>query len=340
MRKAFLLIFFCLVLLTTAAGAAEKGLTIKSVRYSSYASFTRIVFEVEAAGPYALTRSHDNRSVMLSSYDGPFLLKSGLPVVRDGVIAAVEAHEEGGRTYVLIRLDNAAGEVKDFTLRGPDRIVIDIAKGAAPRAPLQSGDRPLVVVLDPGHGGKDAGLLTAQGLEKSFDLEIAQAVRKLLQKNGHMKVVLTREKDQALSLDERAAIANAAGAAIFVSIHGAAGTEARVYILDVSGDMGSSAAQAQPVSGDFLGYESGSEQQEMVWGTQQAAHEQKSGGLGRQLARQFTGGNGTEPVQAPLAGLKAVDAAAVMIEIGMDQDRAKAIENIAGGIDQYVRADR
>lgn len=337
MRNIFLLIFLCLALFISPAGAADKGLTVKAIRSSSYATFTRVVFEVEAAAPYSLTRSQDNRSVLLSAYDGPFLIKAQLPVVRDGVIAGIEAHEEGGRNYAVIHLDTAAGQVKDFTLRGPDRIVIDIAKGTAPPAPVLAGDRPLVIVLDPGHGGKNTGILTAQGLEKAFDLELSLTVRKLLQKNDRTKVVLTREKDQALSLDERAAFANAVGAAVFVSIHGAAGMESHVYIQDISGDVDALAAQAKPVSGDFLGFETGSEQQELVWGTQQAAHVQQSGGLGRRLARQVSGNNSAEPVQAPLAGLKAVDAAAVMIEIGMEQDRTKVAEGIAGGIEQYVR---
>jgi N-acetylmuramoyl-L-alanine amidase len=337
MRNIFLLIFLCLALFISPAGAADKGLTVKAIRSSSYAAFTRVVFEVEAAAPYSLTLSQDNRSVLLSAYDGPFLIKAPLPVVRDGVIAGIEAHEEGGRNYAVVRLDAAAGQVKDFTLRGPDRIVIDIAKGTAPPAPARAGDRPLVIVLDPGHGGKNTGILTAQGLEKTFDLELSLTVRKLLQKNDRTKVVLTREKDQALSLDERAAFANAVGAAVFVSIHGGAGTESHVYIQDISGDVGVLAAQAKPASGDFLGFETGSEQQELVWGTQQAAHVQKSGVLGRRLARQVSGNNSAEPVQAPLAGLKAVDAPAVMIEIGMEQDRTKAAESIAGGIEQYVR---
>ena len=171
MRNIFPLIFLCLALLISPAGAADKGLTVKAVRSSSYAAFTRIVFEVEAAAPYSLTRSQDGRSVLLSSYEGPFLLKLPLPVIRDGVIAGIEASEEGGRNYAVIRLDSGAGQVKDFTLRGPDRIVIDIAKGAAPLVPAPALDRPLVIVIDPGHGGKDVGLLTAQGPEKTFDLE-------------------------------------------------------------------------------------------------------------------------------------------------------------------------
>ncbi len=340
MRNILPFIFLCFTLMISPAGAADNGLIVKAVRSSSYATFTRIVFDVEAAAPYNLTRSQDGRSVLLSSYEGQFLLKSPLPVVHDGVIAGIEALEEGGRNYAAIRLDAAAGKVKDFTLRGPDRIVIDVAKGTAPLALSLAGDRPLVIVIDPGHGGKDAGLLTAQGVEKTFDLELSLIVRKLLQKNDHLKVVLTREKDQTLSLDERAAFANAAGAAIFVGIHGAAGTESHVYMQDISGDMGELAFQTKPVSGDFLSFEKGSEQQELVWGMQQAAHIQESGGLGQQLARQISGSNSAEPVQAPLAGLRAVDAAAVMIEIGMDQDQTKVAESIAGGIELYVRDDR
>jgi N-acetylmuramoyl-L-alanine amidase len=339
MRYILPLIFLCLTLSIFPARAADKGLTVKAVRSASYAAFTRVVFEVESAAPYSLTRSQDGRSMLLTSYEGPFLLKASLPVVHDGVIAGIEVREEGNRNYAVIHLDAAAGQVKDFTLRAPDRIVIDIAKGIAPSVPA-AGDRPLVIVIDAGHGGKDAGIVTARGLEKTFDLELALAVKKLLNKNARMKVVLTRGKDQPLSLDERAALANAAGSAVFVSIHGADGSESRAYIQDISGDTGALAAQAKPVSGDFLGFETGSEQQEMVWGTQQAAHVQKSGVLGRQLARQLSGSNSAEPVQAPLAGLKAVDAAAVMIEIGMDRDRTSAAKSIAEGIELYVRDDR
>lgn len=124
-------ILLCLLVFPQSAFSAEKGLTVKGVRYFSYSTFTRIVFEVEAAAPYILMRSTDGRSVTLSSYDGPFLLKTSLPMVRDSVVTGLESQEEAGRVAVVIRL-GPVGEVKDFVLRGPDRIVIDIAKGAAP----------------------------------------------------------------------------------------------------------------------------------------------------------------------------------------------------------------
>jgi hypothetical protein len=94
------------------------------------------------------------------------------------------------------------------------------------------------------------------------------------------------------------------------------------------------------VSGDFLGFEAGSEQQEMIWGVQHAAHAEASGALGRRLARRIAGADVAEAVQIPLAGLTAVDAAAAVVEAGMGQDRARIAEAIAGGIEQYVGEDR
>jgi len=334
MRTLFALIILCSLSLPLGAGAAETGLTVKSVRHASYAAFTRIVFEVEAAAPYVLIRSTDGRSVTVSSYDGPFLLKTPLPMVRDSVVLGLESRVEAGRTVVVIRLDGAAGDVKDFVLRGPDRIVIDIAKGAAP-VPAQPADKPTVIVLDPGHGGKDTGIVASQGQEKTLTLDLAIAIRKLLQKNSHLKVVLTRDRDKALTLDERAAASNAAGALLFVSIHIANYTAPRVFVQDLFDEQGTQTAR--PVSGDFLGYEAGSEQQEMLWGKQQAAHARESGALGRTLARHFAGQDSAEPVQATLGLLKAVDAAAVMIETGVAVDRSIAAEAIASGIERYVR---
>jgi hypothetical protein len=112
-------------------------------------------------------------------------------------------------------------------------------------------------------------------------------------------------------------------------------TGSRVFIQDLLDEP--ETQTTAPVSGDFLGYEAGSEHLEMLWGKQQAAHARESGALGRQLARQLAGQDGAEPVQAPLVLLKAVDAAAVMIEIGMEMDRLQAAETIAKGIERYVR---
>jgi N-acetylmuramoyl-L-alanine amidase len=348
MQRLLKLILVSLLMAPAGTFSAEKGLTVTGVRYFSYAAFTRIVFELEAAAPYILTRTTDGRTLLFSAYEGPFALKAQLPAIRDGVVNGIETKEDAGRNVVLIHLDSVSGEVKDFVLRGPDRIVLDITRGAAsspvsppvsPPAPAIADTAAVVVVLDAGHGGRDTGIMTMQGQEKSLTLDLAHAVRKILQKSGHFKVLLTREKDQALSLDERAGFANAAGTAIFVSIHAATGAAGRVFILDPDDDLAGQQT-ARTASRDFLSFEAGSEEQEKLWGRQQAGHAKESGFFGRRLARQLEGRDDAEPVQAPIAGLKAIDSAAVMVEIGMEQDRAKAAEAIAKGIEKYARENR
>ncbi len=75
------------------------------------------------------------------------------------------------------------------------------------------------VVLDPGHGGADPGAVGANGVhEKRINLFIAQEVRRLLEAAG-VEVLMTLDTDRDLTLAERAAITNRAGADCIVSIH-------------------------------------------------------------------------------------------------------------------------
>ena len=74
-------------------------------------------------------------------------------------------------------------------------------------------------MVDPGHGGKDAGTSTPGGLaEKEVTLDIGIRLRRLLEQAA-FEVVMTRDKDEAVPLRQRTALANAQGADLFVSIH-------------------------------------------------------------------------------------------------------------------------
>jgi N-acetylmuramoyl-L-alanine amidase len=75
------------------------------------------------------------------------------------------------------------------------------------------------IVLDPGHGGVDAGAVTPFGVvEKDVTLDIGQRLRRLLER-ATFEVVMTRGGDETVPLTQRVALANAAGADLFVSIH-------------------------------------------------------------------------------------------------------------------------
>jgi N-acetylmuramoyl-L-alanine amidase/putative methionine-R-sulfoxide reductase with GAF domain len=76
------------------------------------------------------------------------------------------------------------------------------------------------IVVDAGHGGWDLGTVGRQGLlEKDLVLEIAQRLGKLLESRLGAEVILTRNDDNYIPLDERAGIANQAQADLFVSVH-------------------------------------------------------------------------------------------------------------------------
>ena len=80
--------------------------------------------------------------------------------------------------------------------------------------------RPLVWVLDAGHGGKDQGTCLKNVLEKDLTLNLTNRVAELIRKNKPgIKLILTRTDDTFVSLDERCQIANRNRADLFLSIH-------------------------------------------------------------------------------------------------------------------------
>jgi len=87
-------------------------------------------------------------------------------------------------------------------------------------APVVEQKKPLLIVVDPGHGGKDLGALGANGLvEKDLNLKISLLLKDVLEKQYHYRVMLTRGDDTFIPLKERGPVANNNEAALFVSIH-------------------------------------------------------------------------------------------------------------------------
>ena len=83
---------------------------------------------------------------------------------------------------------------------------------------LARGERPLVVVLDPGHGGTDSGAMCGTIMEKDLTLDVALRAELLLRLKGYA-TVLTRDSDRYVSLAERTAMGNHAADSLFISIH-------------------------------------------------------------------------------------------------------------------------
>ena len=104
-----------------------------------------------------------------------------------------------------------------FFLPDPYRVVMDFHAQSAERA----GGRMWTIVLDPGHGGQQPGARGPSGIKESqVALALARRVRQgLLRSRRDVRVIMTRDEDRFITLEERAAIANTVGADLFVSIH-------------------------------------------------------------------------------------------------------------------------
>jgi N-acetylmuramoyl-L-alanine amidase len=128
-----------------------------------------------------------------------------------------------------------------FHLTHPYRLILDFRRAER----RVQANAAWTVVLDPGHGGAQDGASGPNGLEESVvALSLALRTRKALaRKAPGMRVVLTREGDRTVTLEERSALANAIDADMFVSIHLNASPSptdrggVSTYVLDTSDDI-------------------------------------------------------------------------------------------------------
>ena len=149
-----------------------------------------------------------------------------------------------GKSRIVIDLGGPAkilkAAVEDGSGDAPPHLTIDLAptdknafrqaaaaalKVSVPPAPADTPPNPVesekpVIVLDPGHGGPDGGASGVDGAaEKTIVFDFAEALRQKLEASGRYKIVMTRDRDVFVPLNERVKIARDAGAKLFVSIH-------------------------------------------------------------------------------------------------------------------------
>jgi len=128
-----------------------------------------------------------------------------------------------GDRSLLFATGRGYTRVDTFELKNPSRLVLDLQGArtgkAAAGPPLPPARALPVIVLDPGHGGVESGATGPTGLqEKALTLDLARRLKSRLERQG-TTVVLTRDDDRVLPLDDRTAIANHNRATLFISIH-------------------------------------------------------------------------------------------------------------------------
>jgi N-acetylmuramoyl-L-alanine amidase len=252
--RARIVLVAALAVLGLVAVAGSHAATVAGdllrVRLGGDASETRIVIDLDrAATGKVVSDGGDDRRVVLVLQGVSTTGAQGAGV---GLVKRWVADQTGGGARLRIDL-SADGHIKRRFLLPPAegvdhyRYVVDVGP-ADPGVQLTglAGERALklraplplkkVVVIDAGHGGHDPGAHGASGLEKDINLAAAQALKARLESTGRYKVVMTREADVYVPLEDRVRIAQRADADLFISLHSDSGADpslrgASVYTL-------------------------------------------------------------------------------------------------------------
>ena len=235
-----------------------KGLgDVADVRTWSHPDYTRVVVELsrdvdaQVVRLPADPRSHrpDRLYVDLEGIWVGRQYADGIPV-GDGLLRKVRLGQNTlTRSRLVIDLERYDRH-RLLVLQSPHRVVVDVyGKRAAPETlswprpegvkdpdsvRLPARMRPVhTVVIDPGHGGKDPGATGLGGLrEKNVNLQLSKLLAADLRREG-FDVILTRDDDRYLDLEQRTVIAESAGADLFISIHANASRRKSVKGIEI-----------------------------------------------------------------------------------------------------------
>jgi len=254
---------------------------VRDLRYWSNPSYTRVVIDIDGEVQYRFGPLHnpDRLYVDLTGAQLAPKLRGHSLVVSDRLLTGIRGAQNQPDVVRVVLDLKMLRDYHVFTMRNPYRLVIDLkgtgngvseptalpppaAASSPPRHTRAEGDGTRLhatqaatpkglsssreyrwhVVIDAGHGGKDAGAIGPSGLmEKDVVLDMARRLRDLMHQYPQWRVTLTRDTDVFIPLEERTAIANAKAADLFVSIHANAAERAdahgiETYFLDLASD--------------------------------------------------------------------------------------------------------
>jgi len=319
-----------------------------AVRQESSGPQTRVTLAVNPRTPYTVSQ---DPSRVLVHFDADALDVSLPTFSPQGLLQSIRLSESGqtiaidvGPRFGSFRASQAALD------EGGVQVTVDLMPAAAepapPAAPSRGGlpalpvpplpDIPTpsaqpaagglrTVVIDPGHGGEETGAKSATGvLEKDITLSLARRLKALLEGRLGLRVLLTRDGDQAVALDDRAALANNSKADLFVSLHANAsirqtvsGAQIYYFAADHAGEDARRTAVGRhtlPTAGG------GSRDIEMIpWEMAQLGHLSESGLLAGAIEEQCRDRVRLSPrpvLQAPLRVLAGANMPAVLVEVG------------------------
>jgi N-acetylmuramoyl-L-alanine amidase len=309
----------------------------------------RVTFDISPAAAHAVSQE-GGRIVLRVDADA---IDATLPgTVNGDLVAAVRPAD--APTAVAIDLGPRFGSFKASDIPGEggsQRVVVDVLPpaGAAPPPATATEPPPLLelpataglrtVVIDPGHGGDETGARGPRGLlEKDVTLAIGRRLKAALEARLGVRVLLTRDADRTMSLDERAALANNNKADLFISLHAnassrAATSGAEVFYLSLD-EYGAEAARASHPEGELLPVFGGGSRdvQLILWEMAQARYIEQSAALARLVEAELRSRvpmSARAIQQAPFRVLVGANMPAVLVELAFitNPEQEKALQS-------------
>jgi N-acetylmuramoyl-L-alanine amidase len=311
-----------------------------TVRPETLGPQTRLTFTVSPRTPYAVAQEAGR---LVIRFEADALDIAVPPVAPTGLLQSIRVADAGASIAIdlgprfgsfrssMVPQDDGAQVLVDLMPSSTEAPAPPPARGgvtalpgpAVPELPVPPAAGELrTIVIDPGHGGDETGAKGGTGtLEKDIALAVARKLKAALEGRLGVRVLLTRDGDQAVALDERAALANNNKANLFVSLHANASARsetsgAQMYYLagDRQGGDGRTVAASLPALGG------GVRDIELVpWEIAQLRHAGDSALLAGAIAEQMRGRVRLSPqpvVPAPVRVLASANMPAVLVEIG------------------------
>ena len=310
---------------------------------------TRATIEITPATPVMLA-VEAGRVVARIEADA---LDLALPSGGGGLIDLVRPGDQPTSVAVMLNARAGAARAAAADADNVTRVTIEVAPPAAatdtaaappaPTAPPAEALPPVLgtrrptlqtIVIDPGHGGEDAGVRGAGGTEeKQVTLDVARRLRAMIEMRLGVQVVMTRDEDRAVGLDDRTAVANNSKADLFLSLHAnaapvpaIAGAEVFHLRLDREAEEARRLAEADAIALPVLGGATRS-LDVIRWDLAQSRHVEASAALAGILQESLRAQvpMGPRPLQeAPVRVLMAADMPAALVEFAYltNQDQA------------------
>jgi N-acetylmuramoyl-L-alanine amidase len=195
---------------------------------SSYSTFRlsdpeRIVVDLHAAGVVAKTRESSPGSADRPAPRAPSVALFAKAGARDTQPRARNASAaDRNPLMTLPEISDPIVPLTSANTPGANNSPAAAAQALAAKVDAKAASASIKrIVIDPGHGGHDTGTISASGMrEKDLVLDVARRLRAYIKNNyPDVEVIMTRDGDRFVALEERTAIANSRRADLFISIH-------------------------------------------------------------------------------------------------------------------------